>query len=271
MSVKAVFESGSDVTVTDRLHQWDYGQTLEIAAYDLPLIHEVHFACPEMKEAIVRPCSTTNGIATVKIPDLCLEQASPITAWVFVIDGTEGMTKKTITIPVEQKTRPNPTGDVPVEIWNQYTELISEINEAVEGLVNGDITAAKANTAGSAGTAGTAGTAGYAGKAGEATSAHMLNITFTDVNADSYSIADSGIYLVELSIGNSSGITFTSLVIVGDGRSIGTSCFKGAYFDGSSDAYDVWAEYDGVSKIVADTNSGFEIGVLIKRIAHISY
>lgn len=261
MSVKAVFEPGTDVTVTNRLHQWDYGQTLEIEAYDLPLIHEVHFACPEMKDAIVRPCSTTNGIATVKIPDLCLEQASPITAWVFVIEGTEGMTRKTITIPVEQKTRPNPTGDVPVEIWNQYTELISEINEAVEGLANGNITAAKANSAGSAGTAGTA---GYADRAGVAGSAGMLNLTFSEVNAESYTIGEYGLYLVELCSGTLTSppeISWLHIAPENDESIV--------YGTSSGEVRAIY--YGSTHSICGDTSSGSGIQIYVKRVAHISY
>ena len=264
MSVKAVFEPGSDVTVTDKLHQWDYGQTLEIEAYDLPLIHEVHFACPEMKDAIVRPCSTTNGIATVKIPDLCLEQVSPITAWVFVIDGTEGMTRKTITIPVEQKTRPNPTGDVPVEIWNLYTELISEINEAVEGLANGNITAAKANSAGSAGTAGTA---GYADRAGVAASAGKLNLTFSFENKESVPIAENGLYLVEIGVGEFEPDTITSLLLVKDTsvRCVGTC---GSYYY-TNDYIRIWAECSG-GAIFAKTDGTIE-GLRVRSISYIWY
>lgn len=162
MAVKATFLSGQTTTTTDALHQWDYGQQLEIEAAGLPTIVEVHFACHGMEEAIIRPCSFTAGIATTMVPDICLEQASSITAWVFVINGTEGMTKLTITIPVKARTRPNRSDDIPLDLNNVYTELLTEINEATKGIQSGDITAAKALTATSANTAGYAQQAGHA-------------------------------------------------------------------------------------------------------------
>ena len=68
------------------------GQTLEIRYAGLPAVVEVHFACANMDEAIVRSCAALEGVASVEIPDRCVEQTSPITAWVYFIDGTEGHT-----------------------------------------------------------------------------------------------------------------------------------------------------------------------------------
>ena len=183
MALKAAFQVGATTTTTESLHQWDYGQQLEIEHPDLPTVVEAHFACPDMSEAIVRPCSSTAGIATTMIPDRCLEQTSPITVWVFVINGTEGMTKLTITIPVEKRTRPAPVSDIPVDFVNRYAELLTEINEAVVGLQNGDIVAAKALTASSANTAGTA---GHAYTADQASSSYITHRAYTadEVNLD---------------------------------------------------------------------------------------
>lgn len=195
MAIKATFLSGLTTTSTDALHQWDYGQQLEIEASALPTIVEVHFACPGMEEAIVRPCSFINGIATVLIPDLCLEQASPITAWVFVIADSEGMTKLTITIPVEKRTRPNRSEDIPLDLVNVYTELITEINEAVEGLRTGDITASKSLTATNANTAGYAQNAGHASAADNATNATNAANANTAENSNSANFAIAAGYL----------------------------------------------------------------------------
>ncbi len=175
MAIKVVFPADSHTATVQGLFQWDYGQVLEIEAADMGNeIVEVHFACTNMSEAIVRPCSFSNGIGTVTIPDQCLEQASTITAWVYKIVGTEGHTVKTITLPITARTRPSVARDIPQEVSNRYTELITEVNEAVDDLEKGKITVAKAinaDTAARATTAGNASSANYATSAGSAATA----------------------------------------------------------------------------------------------------
>lgn len=172
MAIKVVFPTGTDSVSVSGLFQWDYGQVLEIESAELGSeIVEVHFACPSMNEAIVRPCSFSNGVGTVTIPDQCLEQTSKITAWIFKIEGTQGRTIKTITLSVTGRTRPSKTQDVPTENIDKYTELITEVNEAVEALESGNVKAAKAvnaDNATHAATAGNAESANYATSAGNA-------------------------------------------------------------------------------------------------------
>lgn len=172
MAIKVNFTNGAPTATASGLYQWDYGQTLEIECAELGSeIMEVHFACRSMSEAIVRSCSFSNGVGTVTIPDQCLEQADTITAWIYSISGTQGHTVKTITLPVTARTRPSVSRDVPMEYINLYGEALNEINEAINNLENGNITAAKAthaNTANSANTATNAGSASYATSAGSA-------------------------------------------------------------------------------------------------------
>lgn len=132
MSIKALFLPGqTDITVNG-LHQWDYGQQLEIHADDLPALVEVHFACVGMDMAVVRSCAVTNGVGTVAIPDRCLEQAAPIMAWVYEVDGTVGMTTKTIVLNVMERARPSsPVDDIPPAVADKYTEAITAMNEVV--------------------------------------------------------------------------------------------------------------------------------------------
>lgn len=145
MSIKAIIPAGVDaITLSTRLHQWDYGQQLEIECPNLPAVIEVHFACPGMTEAAVRPCVAVDGVAVVTIPDKCLEQTSPITAWVFEITETQGTTLKTITIPIEARTKPGTRGDVPEDFVDQYEALIAEVNEAVARLTEGDVVVSEA-------------------------------------------------------------------------------------------------------------------------------
>ena len=175
MAIKVVIPENTTNITVGGLHQWDYGQVLEIECVELGSeIMEVHFACLGMTEAIVRPCTFANGVGTVTIPDRCLEQASNITAWVYQINGTQGHTVKTITLPIVARIRPSKSQDVPTEYINKYAEALTEINEAVNALENGTVTAAKAThalNADNATTATSAASATYATSAGSATTA----------------------------------------------------------------------------------------------------
>lgn len=162
MALIANFPAGvTDITVHG-LHQWDYGRTLDIKAPDLPAVVEVHFAHRGMTEAVVRVCSTPNGVASAAIPDICLEQTQPIKAWVYYVGDTSGRTVLTVTLPVIARTRPAPTESIPTEIADRYTQLISEVGELVDSMATGDITiqhAVQADTATTANSANSAGTA----------------------------------------------------------------------------------------------------------------
>lgn len=163
MAIKVVFPTNQKLVTVEGLYQWDYGQVLEIESPDLgSVLGEVHFACTDMTEAIVRSCSFSNGVGTVTIPDQCLEHTSPINAWIYLIHDTQGYTVKQMYIPINARPRPARTRDIPQEFVNVYTEAITEINEAVNAIENGDVTAAnaiaaeRANYAASAGNASTA-------------------------------------------------------------------------------------------------------------------
>ena len=201
MAIKATFPAGQDIVSVSGLFQWDYGQSLEIEIADIGSeIAEVHFACSNMSEAIVRPCSFSNGVGTVTIPDQCLEQTTDITAWIYRIVGNSGHTIKTITLPITARTRPSMVQEIPQEFSDKYTELVTEINEAVENLESGNITVAKAENAL---TANHAATAGNANSASNATYAARANLATTVAlvihNSDTTygtTIADPGLYLV---------------------------------------------------------------------------
>lgn len=206
MAIKALFLSGNQEVLTDSLYQWDYGQELEIEAVDLGSGEvEIHFACQNMTEAIVRPCYLTDGIGVVTIPDDCLEQSSLITAWVYEIAGTQGRTRKVVKIPVISRTRPHIGRDIPTEICDRYTELITEVNTAIGDLKNGNIVvknATTAETANSATTAGNASTANYAVSAthaSESNSAKVLTpeeLLTPDSDRHYYPIVEPGVYAV---------------------------------------------------------------------------
>lgn len=185
MAVKVSFSQGQTEAKADALHQWDYGQQLEIEASDLPTAFEVHFACHGMNEAIIHSCTAAGGVATVAIPNRCLEQSNNITAWVYAISGSTGTTIKTITIPVISRTRPSRSNEIPQEITDRYTELITEVEEAVGKITSGNVmvaTAAKATSADRAAWAENASTAAHAESATYATSAGVA----TSANKASY-------------------------------------------------------------------------------------
>lgn len=165
MSIKATFPSGATQLTVNGLHQWDYGQKLEIHADDLPALVEVHFACAGMKEAIVRSCAVVTGVAEAAIPDRCLEQETPITAWIYEVGETAGATVKTITLIVTPRARPQPSETVPEVIADKYTELVGEVNKQVEALKAGNV---KVSNAANADRAASSNSAEYATLAGEA-------------------------------------------------------------------------------------------------------
>lgn len=172
MALKVIFPVGTNDISIKGLYQWDYGQTLEIEAGDIGTeIVEVHFACTNMTEAIVRSCSFVDGIGTVTVPDQCLEQSSNITAWIYKIKGAEGHTIKTITLPIVARIKPSKLRDIPPEIYDKYVELITEVNEIIDNLENGTVTVGKAQTAVNANHATSAGNAASASHATSASRA----------------------------------------------------------------------------------------------------
>lgn len=169
MSIKAVFTAGVDAITVNGLHQWDYGQKLEIDIDTDATIIEVHFACVGMREAIVRVCDSTTGCAIARIPDICLEQTTPITAWVFEKDANEGTgtTTKKIILPIIARTRPSVSVDIPPDVSNTYAELITAVNNAVDRLREGTVKVSNATHADEAGRADAAALADRANYASE--------------------------------------------------------------------------------------------------------
>ena len=200
MAIKALFTEGSTSIELAPLYQWDYGQELEIEAAGLPSLIEVHFACTGMNEAVVHTCSSVNNIATVAIPDRCLEQPNEITAWVYEIDGTAGRTIYSIHIPITARTRPARSESIPQSVQDTYTQLITEVNELLDALQSGEVNvgyatkavlADKATTADSATTAITANTAGAASTAASDANGNNIANTYMRI-PDEYTVCSAG-------------------------------------------------------------------------------
>ena len=185
MAIKVKIPSGVNSVKINELHQWDYGQILEIEDEDLlSLIVEAHFSYSGLTDAIVHNCNVENGIVTVAIPDVCLEQTTNITVWMYEIDGTEGRTTKSITIPMIGRARPNRPAEIPQNVSDAYTELITEVNEAVKDLKNGNVVIRYAENADRADTAALADVATTAKTAQNANTAEMATFSSLSGEAD---------------------------------------------------------------------------------------
>ena len=180
MITKVVFPKGETSVTIEPMHQWDYGRQLEIDVTGLPTVIEVHFACQGMTEAIAYACGVKNGVITVPVPNGCLKQTTPITAWIYVYEGDCSKTVRTIIIPVTARTKPPEHEDIPDNVGDRYTEVITQMNAVVDGLRDGSTpvksaetatTAEKATTATTAESATVATSAVYATSAGRATTA----------------------------------------------------------------------------------------------------
>lgn len=152
MNIKATFPAGVDTLTVHGLHQWDYGRKLEISAPNLPTLVEVHFACAGQKDAVVRLASVADGVASVIIPDTCLEQTTPVAAWVYEVGTDYGHTALTVILPVTARAKPT-AATLPVAVGDKYTELIGLVNKCLQQLADGTITVKNAASATYAGTA----------------------------------------------------------------------------------------------------------------------
>lgn len=134
--IQATIPAGVTSLTVHGLHQWDYGQQLQLRADGLPSLVEVHFGCPGMKEAEVRVAPLTDGAVTVSIPDRCLEQSAPITAWVYFVDETSGRTALELTLPVSLRLKPAIAGSSEDEekAGDKYDQLFGLVEEAYDAI-----------------------------------------------------------------------------------------------------------------------------------------
>lgn len=132
MGLKVIVPNGRTEITVNGLHQWDYGRAIEIHAEGLPAIVEVHFACSGMETAIVRSCGTVDGKITAAIPDRCLEQTTPVTAWVYAIGETSGETILTVKMPIIARAQPQLAPTVPEDVSNKYTEAVAAMDALVK-------------------------------------------------------------------------------------------------------------------------------------------
>ena len=106
MLIAEFSRKGEEIEIDNELWQYDYGQKIQIKGLDLPETFEVHFAWKDSEKAKVVIGSTVNGISTVDIPNIALEQRRTITAYVYLSDSTEGETTNTIILSVSRRKAP---------------------------------------------------------------------------------------------------------------------------------------------------------------------
>lgn len=106
MLIAEFSHKGEEIEIENELWQYDYGQRLQIKGLDLPETFEVHFAWKDSEKAKVVIGSTVNGISTVDIPNVALEQRRTITAYIYLSGATEGETVNTIVLPVNKRKAP---------------------------------------------------------------------------------------------------------------------------------------------------------------------
>ena len=286
MAIKAAFPEGTTSITLAPLYQWDYGQQLEIEAASLPSLIEVHFACQGMNEAVVHTCSCVNNIATVAIPDQCLEQSNDITAWVYEIDGTAGRTIYSIHIPITARTRPARSESIPQSVQDTYTQLITEVNDLLESLQNGTINvgyAIKADSADKAISADSATTAISANTAGSATSAvndgngNKISDTYIKIPSGYANMPDTprfarGLYIFRVfMLGDGYAEMHTQLIQTGgtiaayvysDMFSFNDQFYRLKFINGNTDGatysgLQVWSEQDGSWRDAASTVTAY--------------
>lgn len=202
MPMIATFPPGVLAVTVNGLHQWDYGQVLEIHDDSLPALIEVHFACQGMREAVVRACAVEGGVARAAIPDICLEQTAPVTAWVYQVEEASGATIKTVILAITPRAKPQVAPSLPATMADKYTEMVAAMTALVARVESGEITIGHAAESDHALTADVAAEATHADEADHAAAADHAVAADTAAEANHANSAD---YATEVQRANYAG------------------------------------------------------------------
>lgn len=94
--------------VITNLTQWDVNQSLTIENTGLTSAPLFHFCNKNSKEALVVKSTLENGVITVKVPNILLQEGIPIIAYLYAYSSlTSGKTLATIKIPVRPRPKPS--------------------------------------------------------------------------------------------------------------------------------------------------------------------
>lgn len=98
------------------LTQWDYGQDPQLATDgEIPDGTEVQF----YQDLLTSVAYTVGGI--IRIPDVMLQNAKTITAYVYVRSEDEGETILTVTLPIQPRPRPS---NYVLPAYEEYARLL---------------------------------------------------------------------------------------------------------------------------------------------------
>lgn len=144
------------VTSADSLYQWDVGQSLQIKGLSLTVAPKVHFATKLDDTAYVVQSQMSSGTITVGIPDKVLTHGYPVIAYVYLEQGVDKRTIKSITIPLIKRPKPSEwretNAESIIEAVNFYEQLATDLNnemqelrellESIDASVGGQLTTA---------------------------------------------------------------------------------------------------------------------------------
>ena len=124
----ATFPTGCNTAVAQpSLVQWDRGQILQFAGFDLPVSYQVEFSSPETVLAI----PAIGDSAGVEIPNVLLQSSAPITAYLVLHEGEDDReTERWATIYVKPRKMPPVTEPDP-EQEDIVDQAIAALQQAV--------------------------------------------------------------------------------------------------------------------------------------------
>ncbi len=137
--IKVIFDPDSATArISDRIYQYDYGQTLEIHGLNLPATVAVEYTINGSAPTIDCTGTTTEGSMTVPIPNAILEQTGDMKAYIRVMDSKAGSTEYIIFGWVRERAKPG------VHNTPEEEELFARTIE----IVNNSASSAEASRAG---------------------------------------------------------------------------------------------------------------------------
>ena len=122
----------------DMLWQWDRGQRVQL--HDVPVGTEVHFSNAAIKpNALVKDAYEDGEGVYADIPDILLQTAGTLTAYIYLEDGDEGHTEYRKMFIVRDREKPDDyvyTED-DVKTWEMLEERIKVLEESGGGAAGG--------------------------------------------------------------------------------------------------------------------------------------
>lgn len=123
----------SDNNLLKTLYQWDNGQVLTVKGVDMPPAPVFHFCNRRSKTALVVSPEVSGSDLKVKVPNVLLREAEPITAYLYRDTSNDGYrTMWVIKIPVVPRPRPD---DYEYKEDNDYISIAvlnAKVNELSE-------------------------------------------------------------------------------------------------------------------------------------------